>query len=247
MKPFSVVAAHGLTTRTGSGPTHACRSAFGQWVDFCHASGLAFESLKPDAFASNRNAVFLTCDDALSSVLEMADLIKGSATLFVVTDYVGKYNQWPGQPSWVPMEKCLDWSEIRALAARGWTIAAHSSSHVSFHQLSPLQINHELRRSVHTIEDQLGQACRFFAYPYGHETHEARAIVGQLGLIAFGTEPGWIQPNSDLTRLPRLDLYDILRSSHHYAWPWQEPCRTQMQWLRMKRYFGGLRKLRCAS
>ena len=249
---FPVIIAHGLSARRLSGPTHVAKSAFSQWVRRSLASGHSFGSLNPDLFykmkssslEASEKTIYLTCDDALASVLEMADIIKGPATLFVITDYVGKINRWPGQPAWVPEEHCLGWSDIRYLAQRGWAIGAHSCRHPSFEDLSPVELKNEILKSVHTIEDRLGIPCSFFAYPYGHAPQSARDLIQEANLIAFGTEPGWVHGKSDQTHLPRLDLYDIVNATAHATWAWQQPGWLGLEWLKLKRSVGRMKKRR---
>lgn len=244
MTPFPVITAHGLALDGRTGPTHAACDRFEAWAAGSLQLGFAFEPLARSAFIPTASislkdpsrSIYLTCDDALASVLDMAERIHGPATLFVATDYVGKTNQWPYQPAWVPVERCLDWSEIRHLAAQGWAIAAHSCSHLSFNHLSESEIAYEIQKSVDTIEKHIGKACHFFAYPYGHAPRRAQKVVERCNLIAFGTSPGWVATGSNRFNLPRLDLYDLLKLGRSSAWAWHKPHQLQIQTLKTRRF-----------
>jgi peptidoglycan/xylan/chitin deacetylase (PgdA/CDA1 family) len=110
-------------------------------------------------------------------------------------------------------ELCMDWSEIRALAADPLvTIGAHTVNHVMLGKATEEAARHELKASRETIEAALGAEVRHLAYPYG-----GRDLVGprefrlasELGYrTAVTTRPGVLFPEHDqyLTALPRLSL-----------------------------------------
>ena len=51
------------------------------------------------------------------------------ATVFLVTDRIGRDNDWPGQPRAIPRAPLLAWSDLDALAAAGFRFAAHGRTH----------------------------------------------------------------------------------------------------------------------
>ena len=63
----------------------------------------------------------VTFDDGLRSILRVADVLaryRVPATVFLVTDRMGRDNAWPGQPAWVRREPVLAWSDLDMLARR---------------------------------------------------------------------------------------------------------------------------------
>jgi peptidoglycan/xylan/chitin deacetylase (PgdA/CDA1 family) len=110
-------------------------------------------------------------------------------------------------------ELCMDWSEIRALAADPLvTIGAHTVNHVMLGKATEEAARHELKASRETIEAALGAEVRHLAYPYGGRDlvgpREFR-IASELGYrTAVTTRPGVLFPEHDqyLTALPRLSL-----------------------------------------
>ncbi len=74
----------------------------------------------------------VTFDDGLRSILRVTDVLgrhRVPATVFLVTDWMGRDNSWPGQPAWVRREPLLDWSDLDALHATGFRFAAHGRNH----------------------------------------------------------------------------------------------------------------------
>ena len=110
-------------------------------------------------------------------------------------------------------ELCMDWSEIRALAADPLvTIGAHTVNHIMLGKATEEAARHELKASRETIEAALGAEVRHLAYPYGGRDlvgpREFR-IASELGYrTAVTTRPGVLFPEHDqhLTALPRLSL-----------------------------------------
>jgi peptidoglycan/xylan/chitin deacetylase (PgdA/CDA1 family) len=149
----------------------------------------------------------VTFDDGLRSILpglEVLHRLGLPATVFLVTDHVGRENDWPGQPSWVPRAATLDWSEVAALSRRGVAFGSHSRSHRQLDRAAIETVERELRGSSDAIETRLGKPCRLFAYPYGAST---RAVRGRSRLFdaAFGTRQALACSRDDLFNLPRVD------------------------------------------
>ena len=245
MPPFPVVTAHGITRFGQTGPVCANLLEIVQWVSLCRTHDCIFESCDSTTNSSFSKKICLTFDDALVSILEIAEWMKSPGTIFIVTDFVGKTNNWESQPGWVKPEKCVSWSQIRELVDCGWSVGAHSCTHPDFNRCSKEKIQFEIETSKKLIEERLGLECRYFAYPYGHAPATAREMTKELGMIAFGTQPGWVNSHSDTSYLPRLDIYDLIQPGLASTWAWHEPSRLQLQMMNYKRMAGAtLRKVR---
>src|SRR5262249_61865114 len=119
-------------------------------------------------------------------------------------------------------EVCLDWDEIRALAADPLaTIGAHTLNHVMLAKASDEVAHAELKRGRETVEAQLGREVAHLAYPYG-----GRDIVGarEFRLAAAGgyrtagtTRPGGLFPQhrEQMMALPRISLHGPFQSPRH--------------------------------
>ena len=129
------------------------------------------------------------------------------ATVFVVSGWVGGWNDWPGQPASVPRWPLLDWQALGELSRLGMGIGAHSISHPRLPQLMPQEQERQVIESVRTIEDRLGVAVESFAYPYGEASSLVEAAVARHCQAGFGTRLDFVGPDSRVTSLERIDGY----------------------------------------
>ena len=152
-------------------------------------------------------------DDGLRSILpglETLGRLGVPASVFLVTDHVGRDNDWPGQPSWVPRAATLDWSEVADLSRRGFAFGSHTRTHRRLDRAGIETVERELRGSVDAIAARLGRPCRLFAHPYGISTRASRGRC-RLFDAAFGTRLAIASARDDAFNLPRIDGF-YLRS-----------------------------------
>jgi peptidoglycan/xylan/chitin deacetylase (PgdA/CDA1 family) len=96
------------------------------------------------------------------------------AAFFIPTAFVGAATE-ERQPALLgrlaaydrSLTEFLDWEDCRQLVAAGMTIGSHSVSHPRLIDLPASEVEHELRASKETIEQQLGVECRDFSCPKG--------------------------------------------------------------------------------
>jgi peptidoglycan/xylan/chitin deacetylase (PgdA/CDA1 family) len=108
---------------------------------------------------------------------------------------------------------CLTWSEVRELATAGIEFGSHTVHHPKLIELSPAEVEAELRDSKATVEHQLGTLCPAFAYPYAFPQHDARftsrfcALLPDTGYTSgVTTQIGLVNRQSQMYRLPRLPM-----------------------------------------
>ncbi len=184
----------------------------------------------------------LAFDDGLGSILRVVDTMarfRVTATVFVVTDRVGKDNAWPSQPAWVPRERLLDWSELAELSSRGFRLGAHGASHAPFGRLSQERIAFELKSVQAIIEDRSGDPCPLLSYPYGNSSPAARRIAATYYASAFGTRLDLASGQRDRFDLARLDTHYFRSSAArevlvtervHAHVRWRRSLRTLRSW-----------------
>jgi peptidoglycan/xylan/chitin deacetylase (PgdA/CDA1 family) len=114
-------------------------------------------------------------------------------------------------PCAVVDEHCLDWEDLRELAAHDLiTIGAHSLTHPHLAGLPLEAARSEIAGSGARLRRELGIACRHFAYPYGYPssagTREFQLAAEAGYATAVTTRPGMIFPEhaGHLRALPRL-------------------------------------------
>jgi len=102
------------------------------------------------------------------------------ATLFVVTDHVGRASDWDevlGEPA----RPTLDWEQIAELQRAGHEIGSHTHRHRVFTELDDDDVRSELSESRDAIERRLGRAPEFLAYPRGFFEPRHRRLVREAG------------------------------------------------------------------
>jgi peptidoglycan/xylan/chitin deacetylase (PgdA/CDA1 family) len=102
----------------------------------------------------------------------------------------------------------LTWDEARQLSAMGFEIGSHTVNHPILSRVEESRADAEVRQSKHTIERELGAACRAIAYPNGTlaDVNEAvfRAVRSAGYEFAFTTVRKWAKRSDDPHRLPRV-------------------------------------------
>ena len=159
-----------------------------------------------------RRTFAITFDDGYQSVLNARPLLEEfgfKATLYVVSNFAGSDNRWPGQPGHVPPARLLDWEEIASLAAGGWELGSHSKSHPRLSTLDDDDVDEEMARSREEIEAQTGASAPTFAFPYGATSGRVRRRAQRYYAAAVGTRLGYVNSTSDRFELPRIDAYYV--------------------------------------
>lgn len=97
----------------------------------------------------------------------------------------------------------MNWDEIRALAADGVTIGAHSRSHALLTALPPEALGNEIAGSREDLDRELGSSLPIFCYPAGAWNDEVEKAAENAGIrLAFTTQTG----HNDLDRTRPLAL-----------------------------------------
>ncbi len=106
----------------------------------------------------------------------------------------------------------LTWAQVRELAAAGWTIGAHTATHVNVALAPAAEAEAEIAASRDAIEKAIGQSVVHFAYPNTGGKHRyfdeaATALLRRLGFrSAVTSRPGALRPGADPLALPRIGV-----------------------------------------
>jgi len=159
-------------------------------------------------------ALAITFDDGFADTVEVAAPILRAhafrATVFCISDFVGKTNDWPSQPASAPRLPLASAAALKTLVDDGWEIGAHTVDHPSLDTLSDAETDRQLRVSREALQDLLRVAVTSFAYPYGHVTPSAGAHLEATGYRAACTSrAARVGPDDDPYLLPRLDAHYV--------------------------------------
>lgn len=129
------------------------------------------------------------------------------ATVFLVTDFCGKHNDWKGNPKELPRQELLDWDEIRDLANEGVEFGGHTRSHLNLSVLPAASIDEEIRGCRQALDRELGSKAVSFAYPFGKYNSAVKKAAGEHFGAACTTSLGRVRESSDPLELSRIDSY----------------------------------------
>lgn len=264
--PIPVLLYHGVDHAAAPGfrPWVMTPERFGAHLDLLVERGHTAVTISDlvDAVRGRRKLpdrpVAITFDDGLADFAEHAwpalrarDL---TATLYVVSGGVG------GRADWLhdiggPPPRMLTWDQIRALAADGCEIGAHSVTHPELDTLRPRALADEVELSRRELSTQLGRPVRSFAYPHGYHDRRVRAAVVRAGYDSAAAVREALSSREDdpfaLARVTLLHddgvdrLADVLDGRSLRVAPFPEPVRTKA-W-RTARRVGGRNVLLAAD
>lgn len=154
-------------------------------------------------------AVALTFDDGYRCVVDHAlpvlEAFGFSATLFVVTDAVGRSSDWYVRKGGRAFEHA-SWDELEDATGRGFAVESHAVAHRRLTEIPPAEAEEELGRSREAIARRLGR-CDHFAYPFGAFSNEtARAVLRCGYRTACTTRDGFNGRAAPLSMLRRQNI-----------------------------------------
>jgi peptidoglycan/xylan/chitin deacetylase (PgdA/CDA1 family) len=184
-------------------------SLFRRQMEFLAASGIRVTPL--DRVVREPGSVAITFDDGFANVASHAvpllERYGFPATVFVVSEFCGRRNNWPSQPAGaVPILPLLGWDDLARLPSN-ISIGAHTATHPDLRRLPAEECEREMCSSRDRIEQRLGKSVRWFAYPYGASSPEVRSLTARHFDLAVGTSLRFLPPQPDAVNLPRIDTY----------------------------------------
>ena len=129
-----------------------------------------------------------------------------TATCYVVSGAIGRYNHWDAEKLGV-QKPLMTPAQLRACHEGGMEIGAHTRSHPYLTQCNDAQLHDEIAGSKADLEDVLGAPVTQFCYPYGDMDDRVAEITRAAGYAAATTTRRGRAPiGSDLWRLPRVQV-----------------------------------------
>lgn len=151
---------------------------------------------------------FVTFDDGFLDVFDQALPIlrarKACGIVFLVSDLLGKTNEWQQGAGDVTMP-LMDDQQVREWLAGGQQIGSHTQTHPRLTQLAPAAAKEQIVASKKLLEDRFGVPIEHFCYPYGDWNQTVRDLVIEAGYqTACTTQTGVNTHDTPLHELKRF-------------------------------------------
>ena len=167
----------------------------------------------------------VTFDDGYRDNYENAAPILQSlglpATFFVVSGYLDSDIVAPWDVDCDPAPGWMAWSQVRELHESGFTIGAHTRTHVDLGTVTGAQAQREIHGSRRDIEARIGASVDLFAYPFGRMeniTETNRDIVRKAGFRCCASCFGGTNPRGRLPlRMRRIPITAWFASPSQFA------------------------------
>jgi len=160
-----------------------------------------------------KKPVLLTFDDAYADIAEFAlptlRRYGFSASVFIVSAYVGATNTWDELQGYAQLP-LMTAAQIREWAMQDIEFGAHSRTHAHLPQLNDDALADEIVGSRDELANLLGTSITSFAYPFGEYSDAARKIVAANYRLGFSCLGGFNRATTDPFLLRRIYL-----KSHH--------------------------------
>lgn len=167
------------------------------------------QGIRRDAPDMPSNIVALTFDDGYAGVYDIAyPILKAhgmTATVYVISDFVGGDNRWRGQSAALPTLPLMTWDQVSELADNGWEIGAHTRTHPPLTRVDSVRLEDQVAGSQWMIQAKTGRVARSLSYPYGAVNKAVREAVARYYDTAVTTRLAVADDQSDRLRLPRID------------------------------------------
>lgn len=186
---------------------------FQMW--YLKVAGFKVVSLKEiirfiDGSNEDENLVAITFDDGYQDIYENAyPVVKKygyPATVFVVSDLIGKENLWDHENLNV-RKRLLDWDTILELKGNGVDLGSHTKTHPFLTKLSANELDNEIIGSMEAMEERLKCTVESFCYPYGDYDERAVDSVRKAGYkAALTTRRGFVHKGDNPLELRRVPV-----------------------------------------
>ena len=177
-----------------------------EWLHRHRFQTITFEDLQNPS-ALPKKPLIITFDDGYASVYEHALPILASlnmrAVVFVISGYVGKYNEWDISLNGHRYAH-LSPVQIDELRKNNWEVGAHSVTHRALPYLPERIAYREIECSKKSLEDLLGAPVLSFAYPFGLQTRREIEMARSCGFkyACKGIRGNVSQSTFDIQRYP---------------------------------------------
>lgn len=180
---MAILAYHKVDNKFELGLTNVRPGMFARQISMLKENGIELSAL-PEKAAAGRDAVYLTFDDGYDcfyrNVVPVLISFGAKATVFVISDYIGKENRWDIRLSRIPFVH-MNAAQLREVDSLGFQVGSHSCSHRDLTRLNRESVGDELRNSKAEIENLLGREVSEVSFPFGRYDSMVVDVAEEMG------------------------------------------------------------------
>lgn len=135
--------------------------------------------------------VALTFDDGYADILRVSPFLREHripATVFLLTESVGKQNLW--NPKAYSIRNHLSLAEILQLIPQGFSFEFHGTDHHRLTKFSEEELAVRFARGQEFFEDNLGRRSSVIAYPFGSFDETVLAVAPRFFSYGLSVSQG---------------------------------------------------------
>jgi peptidoglycan/xylan/chitin deacetylase (PgdA/CDA1 family) len=210
--PAPVIVYHSINKEKRILPTNVDRSSFKSQIGWLKANN--YRTLSPDEFLRQEKSplsVFIGFEDSYYSITENAlPILKSAgytATLFVISDYIGKTNGWDVA---ISNSNHMSEDDIKEALKNGFCLASHTKTHTDLRSLNDIELRNELEGSRLSLEARFGVPVKALSYPFGRYNDRVKASAKDSGYsMAFTINRPVNQKTFDPFAIPACGIYSL--------------------------------------
>lgn len=158
----------------------------------------------------NFKKIVITFDDAYENIFKYAFPIlkhyKFPATIFVVTNSVGKFNIWDIEKINFTKEKIINKDQINILIENKFEIGSHSEKHIDLTTLSYLKKKKIILEPIKYFKKNFKYKISSFSYPFGKYDNECLKIIEKNYKYAVTTKRSRYKHFFNNLLIPRIPI-----------------------------------------
>ena len=209
-----VLVYHKVDDKVEWGITRVHPKAFQNQIEYLKVHNYKFVTISELADYNDTDKVIaITFDDAYQSAYKHAfpimKTINAPATIYVITDYIGKDNSWDLNVGNIKFPHCT-WKELKVLSENGWEIGSHTNTHRELRNLEQNDLEKELMQSKEMLESTLDIIVKSISFPFGkfgYRELETAKASGYVNAVIFYPFFERIKEKHELFIVKRLGVY----------------------------------------
>ncbi len=184
------------------------------------------QHIQEENYPSLKKKVVITFDDGYKDftddALPILSEYGATATVFLVTDLLGKTAEWTKKSTYVPL---MSETEVRGIKAKGISLGSHTATHVNLTQVDFGEAIQQLDRSYDMLTE-LGETFHSFCYPWGQWSYGIAQSVKSRGYtcaLAVGeqttlsTRNQYCLPRVSIRRDLDMESFKVLMNRTNYV------------------------------